>query len=507
MGEFLKKIREQLAEFFEKTEKKKKIQLGVVAAVIVVAVTVSIIMLTRVEYTILYKNLSLKDVSSVTEELTNLGIQWKYLDNDSTTVMIPTDTVNKARVQLAALGLPKEDYDMSGVFDNSGWAETDFVTKTKLLIEKQNQLQKIIEDIEGIEKSSVNVDIPEDTSFLNKEVGTAAVYVSLEGTSALKQETVTAIRNLVAGTFNNLEPENVSLSDNSGRYYDEANASFDTMDQMTIQKNVQLQLNRSLKSFLENLYGQGNVDVLTNVKINFDSKTVDSKVFAPPIEGSSEGLVRSIDDTQERVSSNTQGDVVGATPNTTDTTDYMTGDGATADQAKARKIINYELNEINTKIIENAGQVQDITIAVIINENALVDGAISDDQKKDLTELVGNTAGVSKDKVKISTGKFAVAETTDAQEVPTIPVWLYAVIGVLILGIIALIVIMARRKKQVEEEPTIADMFAEAMGETSDIEEIDYEGEKSEYKVQINNFIDKRPEAVAALMRTWMNED
>ena len=81
-----------------------------------------------------------------------------------------------------------------------------------------------------------------------------------------------------------------------------------------------------------------------------------------------------------------------------------------------------------------------------------------------------------------------MAETSETQEVPTIPIWLYAVIGVLVLGIIGLIVVMMKRRKKEEEEPSIADMFAESMGETSDVEEIDYEGEKSEYKVQINNF-------------------
>lgn len=507
MGEFFKKIRGQLAEFWEKTEKKTKIQMGVVAGIVIVAVTAAIVMLTRVEYTVLYKSLELKDVSAITEELTNLGVQWKYMDNDSTTIMVPQESVNKVRVSLAGLGLPKEDYDMSGVFADSGWAETDFVTKTKLLIEKQNQLQKIIEDIDGIQKSSVNVDIPEDTSFLNKEVGTGAVYVSLEGSEPLKQETVKAIKNIVAGAFNNLDAENISVSDNSGRYYDDENASFDTMDQMAVQKNVQLQLNRSLKSFLENLYGQGNVDVLTNVKINFDSKTVESKVFSPPIEGATEGLARSIDDTQEKTTNSSQGTAVGAEPNTADTTDYMTGSGNGYEQAKARKIINYELNEINTKIIENAGQVQDITIAVVINEDALTGGVLEDAQKKDLTELVSKTAGVNNDRVKISTGKFAVEEQAAADVQSAIPVWMYIVIGVLALGIIALIILMVRRNKAEEEEPSIADMFAEGMDEESEIEEIDYDGEKSEYKVQINNFIDKRPEAVAALMRTWMNED
>jgi flagellar M-ring protein FliF len=87
-------------------------------------------------------------------------------------------------------------------------------------------------------------------------------------------------------------------------------------------------------------------------------------------------------------------------------------------------------------------------------------------------------------------------------------VWVYAVLAIAALLIIVLVIVIVRRRgaKQ-EEEENITDFLAEGLEETSDVEEIDYEGEKSEYKVQIDNFIDKKPEAVAALLRTWMSEE
>jgi flagellar M-ring protein FliF len=509
VGEFLSKLRTQLTEFWENTEKSKKIKMGVVAGVIVAIITIAIIMMTRVNYSILYQGLSMKDASEITEQLTSLGVNWTYEDNNTTTILVPTEQVNKVKIQLAGLGLPKDDYDISSVFDNTNWAETEYVTKNKLQIAKTNQLQGIIGDIEGIDKAVVNIDVPNDTTFLNQGTGTASVFVTLSEEDALKQEKVTAIQNLVAGAFQNLESENVAVSDQYGRYYDEMlSETIDASDQLKMQSVIQLQLNRSLKTFLENLYGRGNVDVLTHVTLDFDSKTIDSKVFQPPVEGSNEGLIRNMEDLQESTVNATSANVVGTEPNTEDVTDYVTGDENAYNKSKAHKLITYELNEINTRIIENAGNVKDITIAVVINEDALIDGSMTDDRKKELAGLVGNTAGVAVEKVKISTGKFATDTETTTVETTSIPVWIYAVLAIAALLIIVLVIVIVRRRgaKQ-EEEENITDFLAEGLEETSDVEEIDYEGEKSEYKVQIDNFIDKKPEAVAALLRTWMSEE
>lgn len=508
MGEFLSKIRTQLTEFWENTDKSKKIKMGIAAGLIVTIITIAIVFMTRVDYSVLYQGLSMKDASEITEQLTTIGVQWKYEDNNTTTILVPTDKVNDVKIQLAGLGLPKDDYDISAVFDNTNWAETEYVTKNKLQIAKTNQLQGIIGDIEGIEKSVVSVDVPNDTTFLNQGTGTASVFVTLKEEDTLKQEKVTAIQNLVAGAFQNLEPENVAVSDQYGRYYDEMlSETIGTSDQLKMQSVIQLQLNRSLKTFLENLYGRGNVDVLTHVTLDFDSKTIDSKVFQPPVEGSNEGLIRNMEDLQETTVNSTSANVVGTEPNTEDVADYVTGDENAYNKSKAHKLISYELNEINTRIVENAGNVQDITIAVVINEDALIDGSMTDDRKKELAGLVGNTAGVAIEKVKISTGKFATETEETTVETTSIPIWVYAVLGLALLLIIILIVVIVRKRNEKEEEETITDFLAEGLEETSDVEEIDYEGEQSEYKVQIDNFIDKKPEAVAALLRTWMSEE
>lgn len=75
--------------------------------------------------------------------------------------------------------------------------------------------------------------------------------------------------------------------------------------------------------------------------------------------------------------------------------------------------------------------------------------------------------------------------------------------SLIIIGAIFLVYRIKRRKNKVDEilQQTISD-------EVDDVEEIDLDvNDKSTYKYQIEKFVDKKPEAVAQLLRSWLNED
>lgn len=40
----------------------------------------------------------------------------------------------------------------------------------------------------------------------------------------------------------------------------------------------------------------------------------------------------------------------------------------------------------------------------------------------------------------------------------------------------------------------------------SEVEDLEFETEESEMKAQIGKFVDKKPDSVAQLLRTWLNE-
>ena len=59
--------------------------------------------------------------------------------------------------------------------------------------------------------------------------------------------------------------------------------------------------------------------------------------------------------------------------------DYVLPNDSSETYDRRSSIINYELNEINQEILKAPGQVEDITVAVLINRQVLLDGDFNPD--------------------------------------------------------------------------------------------------------------------------------
>ena len=88
--------------------------------------------------------------------------------------------------------------------------------------------------------------------------------------------------------------------------------------------------------------------------------------------------------------------------------------------------------------------------------------------------------------------------------------WLQIILVILIFAMLGYVVFRSTRKeKQPEVEPelsveTLLDATREA--EEEELEDIGFQ-EKSETRVLIEKFVDENPEATAALLRNWLNDD
>jgi flagellar M-ring protein FliF len=103
----------------------------------------------------------------------------------------------------------------------------------------------------------------------------------------------------------------------------------------------------------------------------------------------------------------------------------------------------------------------------------------------------------------------------DAEET-TLPISTIIMLIVLALLLAMLLIALLARKKEEEEEEvepelSVEDLLAttqleEAKEEAERLKEIDYETE-NEIKKQIDKFVNEKPEAVAALLRNWLNAE
>jgi len=512
LAETIEKAKNQLLDFWSNLEKKNKYKLIIGILLLLIVFTGTIFFITRTEYEILYSDLSKKDAGIITTKLDEQSMDWKF-GEDETTILVPKENKSKIMIDLASEGLPKEGYSILDALNETSWTMTEYEKKERVKYAVESQISSTISQIEGIEQSNVIVDIPEDTNFMNEnEISTASVFVTLTDTTPLNNEKVVAIQTLVSSSFKDMTIENVNIIDDSGRSYsdtEENTENYDVTDQLGMKQGFENKLNNSITRFLENLFGNSNVDVRSNVNMNFDSEITNIVEFTPPIEDQTEGLIRSMEKIEEHTVGGISEDPVGTESNVEDTTDYVTDDNASSKYDKASEVINYELNEINRQIKKSPGEVESVTVAVLINENA-IDGELTGERQKEIEELIYAATGINTQEVVVSTGEFnkpeVVTPPNSNNNLASLPSWSYALIGALALGIIIIGVIVYRRRNK--KDSIDEDISIDSQIDSNEyIEDIDFETEKSQYKSKINDFVKKKPDAVAQLLRSWLNEE
>lgn len=515
MGETIERIRNQLNDFWQGLDKNKKIKLGIGLLLIIVTAGV-IFFMTRTKYEPIFSNLTPKNAGEITVALDEKGIPWKA-GKDGSTILVPEDMSVKAKMELAMEGMPKDGYSFADAFADIDWTTTEYDKKQKMKFAKEEEMSRDLAKIEGIDSAKVYLNIPDDTGYVLQEdkYPTASVLLTLKS-SPIKKSTVEGIQHLVASAIGgNMKPEHVSVVDNNGKLLtNENNEAYEANDQLSMQKLKEDSLNKSIKEFLERPYGQGNVDVRTSIKLNFNSEVINTKEFSSPIEGSEDGIIRSLEESDEKSDNTSSGQVPGVDPNTEEEiTDYAQVDQeSNSSQEKKHKIVNYEINERTQQTQKAMGQTEAITVAVILNEEA-IGGSLTEEKKKEITNLISSAAGTETVKVEISTMVFNKQVTEEEpEEESSKPMWVWMLIGAaLAAGLVGGLVVYKNNKaKQEEEEEEIdplLDIDELIEDAASELGSLDFEQEKSEMKDQISNFVDKKPELVVQLLRTWMNEE
>lgn len=510
MGEFLQRIRTQINEFLDSLDRRQKILYFGGGGALIAIIAIAIVLLTRTEYVPLATNLSLEEAANITTSLTELGISHRDDDN-TTTILVPKEDLSRAKMQLTLNGaLTAKDFNWTQAFSNTSLTYTSEDKDKMYELAQETALAETIETIDAVERAKVNLTVPSDSAFLlnDSTESRASVTLLVKGGNTLNQQQVNGIVMILVNSVKGLDASNVSVVDNTGKVLNQVAESEGQVlanSQQELQLQVQEKLEKDLESFLATIFGPEGVRVMASVTLDFDSQVTSSTVYSVPIEGETTGLVRSMTEIQEStLNAGTSG--VPGTDSNSEATNYneITGDGTQYE--KASKTINYEMNETLTTVEKARGQVEDITVSVIVNETNLVDQTLTEEQKQEITDLVSAAAGLDTRVVRVSAQTFNVIEDPFADEMATagVPIWIFAVIGLVVVGAIAGAVMFMRRKAKAEEEERIM----RELEEQREIEEIKLEqSDQSSPKFQIEKFIESNPEVVAQLLRAWLNDD
>lgn len=528
MGDFFSRIKNSFNEFWGNLEKGHRIRIVIAGVLSLALITAFAMYANRPQLEILYSNLSQADAGLIYSRLEEMNVKGKI---EGTTIYVPKDQVDELRAQLAVEGLLGEDSTYPEETQASFY-ETSQDKNQRYLIAKQNKLKKGLKAIKGVDYVDVNLYIPEDQTFIidqSSNESTASLIIKMKpGYPPLDKNQVNGIVQYVAKSVKGLQPERVSIIDENGRSLVPENGTSNAMisTQMEMQEAVKDRIEKSITKFLEAPFGMNNVKVTAAVKLDFNSVTQDKVTYTAPDEENNAGIVRNMQDIKKEWVDAGQGGVPGTDTNT-DINQYAEVDASKARYSEASSIVNYEINEIKENIVKEIGNIQSLSVSVLINENGLKEEALADTDEliakvKDLVKysIQGfNTETLTQDNnINVAVMKFDTSledgiRNAQAEEARMRARELYVMIGtgigaVLVFG--AAMFFLLRKRLGLSDDQNYAmdggRTIPASMMSGEPIAEIDLE-DKNEVKKKIEKFVGLKPEIVAQLLKTWLNED
>ncbi len=512
MAELVSRLRTQLLDWFNNTEPRKKwMIIGAIAITLIVAL-IMFLAISRTQYAILYRGLSQEEASQVSTKLDELQIKYQIQDNTST-ILVDEKMIDKARMELSVAGLVTDSgFSYEDILSQLTFTQTTEEKNRLFLLAQQTDLAMALKSLDSVENAKVMLNVKASSSFLNLEedVSSASVVLHLKPNKTLNEQQVMGMVNIITTSVKGLTPEKITIIDQTGkqlnRIDDDSNVgASSTQDELKV--TVENRLDKNIGDFLAQIYGPDNVQVKSSVKLDFDKQVTNVVQFSTPVEGATEGLVRSVNSLKENVVNNTSGGVAGTDTNTAEVPNFPTGSNGASDYNKSQEILNYELNELEQTITKAEGQITNISVSVIVNKKALVDEVLTEEHKQEVINLVSAAAGFENTKnVVVVAQDFFQAPEVPLGEAPAtlfnIPIWVYFVILGMVAVTALVVFLMIRRKSQSLK------VAQEIIEEQEELEEINTDfQDKSSPKYQIEKFIDSRPEAVAQLLRSWLNDD
>lgn len=531
MVDKIKNIPGQLKEFWNKyTSKQKTIIISVIAIVFFTIILLSYF-LTRTQYEKLAAFSTTSEASEVIDLLEAENIKYK-VSADGLVVSVDEKQKTDAIMLLGNNDIPSTGLDEEDAFNNSiNTTNEERKLKVKYILE--NSLRNDLIRYEGVKDAVVRIDEPVQDYTILSEEKESSVSVLLTTTEDFKTTTAETIANHVANSVGNKTKDNIRVSDQNG------NLLFGGNNDLSSGGNINSSFEykqRLTKTIVNNVYsvlikmGYDDAEIgASNIVFNMD-KVNDLYTEYTPAEGEDQGVLDN-SYTYESKGATASGGVPGTDSNGDSTTYNIETNGSTDSSVEINKN-QYKPNErvtetqkeigavkpeesslgivlINYKIIKEddlkkQGLLDNITFDEYILEND-VRTEIEVDQN--VYDTVANTTGINGNNMTITAWEQPVFQASE--ETPTsLSNYLMIILAVLIVALLIFVVFKGTKPVEVTEmepELSVEELLATTK-ENLSLEDIEF-GEKSETRKLIEKFVDENPEAVAQLLRNWLNED
>lgn len=378
MNKVIGSIIVQFREFYKNLGPTKRLSVLAVTVVAIIALMVVSFMVSGKDYAPLLTNIPNDQLSTIVAQLNQKNIPFQLRD-DGKTLAVPKELLHSTQMALMAeVGSSKIGNIGLEMFEKQDFGINSYAQKINYQRALQGELMRSINTLTSVKQSKVILAIPNKKNFLEETITpTASVVLELYPGKTLAPEQVRGIRFLVSSGVEGLDPDRVTVVDDRGKMLSRSGDSTTSgsSEVLELKEKIEGDLSNRIESILSKVVGQAKViaqvDATLNMKVTQSvEETIDPDKTAVRSQQSEE---ESLDGAR----SNPAG-VPGSRSNLPGAEDAGQI-GFKQDVKKELKTINYEVPKTVKNIKEGAGNVERISVAV------LVDGTQTQVKKEDGT--------------------------------------------------------------------------------------------------------------------------
>jgi flagellar M-ring protein FliF len=463
----------QLATFWKGLSTPKRIALVSLTTLALAVILLVSYVGNRKNYGYLYTNLEPADASAVVEKLKATQVPYR-LDADGRGILVPEERIAPLRLELASAGLPRGGGIGFELFDKNQLGATEFEQQVSLRRALEGELTRSILTIDGVKSARVHLVMPQRSLFVVKEAQpSASVVLKLTNSESFGKREVAGIVHLVSAAVPGLRRDRVSVVSTDGLTLHRPNtgdSSFESgeADDMASERALAVasQLEAAARSQLERVVGAGNAEVRIAVDLDTSAKEKVEEHYEP-----SKTALRSENRTEERSGTGAPGvaGVPGAMTNLPDAqqpgaeaTEAPGGpNGAVGRLSQTR---NWEVDKVSQKTTTPPGEVERLSISVLLNDKIERRGAQtistprSPQEIAKLEELIKRTVGFNLergDSLRVDSAPFIKSDLAESEASAPVPVWrryLPYILAALLIVVIAVTVLVWRKKQAIAKE-------------------------------------------------------
>lgn len=497
---------------------------------------------------LLFSGLSLEDSSAIVKDLEAKGIVYQ-LRGDGSTIMVPRDSITKVRMQLAEKRLPASGGVGYEIFDKGdSFSATSFIQNVNHLRALEGELARTIKSINRIDQARVHLALPERQLFAkDREQPSASIVLKMRG--ELESAQVRAIRHLVASAVEGLNPQRISIVDETGRLLADGAADGPAgMDGFEDRRNAQEhRMRKQVQDIVESIVGQGRTRVQVSTELDFNRLQQTQELFDPESR-----VVRSTQ-TREEKSAQTARDGSVSVGNELPGSTASQGENTGKDTSnKTEEIVNYEISRTTKTEVMESGRIKRLSVAVLVDgiytrtpEGQVTYQPRPQEELDRISALVRSAIGFDQrrgDQIEVVNLRFAEAPPAPQEiKTPTLVekitpspadiVYLIEMAGLLLVALLVVLIVvrpLVRRmleQNEILNKQSAGNMTNAAGGQAAAPQAIEQQaalpnsqtqeminraqatGEMHAQTIQhVGELVDRNPRETATILRQWLKE-